>query len=339
MLPESLVTLPSNRNDQDMSDVWNQNEIDASVRAYMWMHRSVAAGYKPVKSQVRKALLAGPLSARSNGSLELRFADISSVLSEMGEPWLAGYLPRHNVGTNTSAVIRNAISEYRSGSRSARRVSFLIKRIPQEVVNAAATGLAQGEVFEYPDSTTFDAALDGKLLAPKRVIGYAALLHYGAPLLPEDFSGGEGTPAFEAIRNAGIGLVLKVNDAEAPEFRQAVKKALSEPLPKPAGQMQPVKTESRTMSFARDPQVVAYVEQRAKGVCERCERDAPFLRGADDRPFLEVHHVIPLSDGGRDTVDNAVALCPNCHRECHHGKDVAVLRASLLRVAQGLGEM
>jgi 5-methylcytosine-specific restriction protein A len=46
-----------------------------------------------------------------------------------------------------------------------------------------------------------------------------------------------------------------------------------------------------------------------------------------------------LSDGGRDTVDNAVALCPNCHRECHHGKDVAGLRASLLRVAQGLGEV
>jgi 5-methylcytosine-specific restriction protein A len=46
-----------------------------------------------------------------------------------------------------------------------------------------------------------------------------------------------------------------------------------------------------------------------------------------------------LSEGGGDTVDNAVALCPNCHRECHHGGDVAGLRASLLRVAQGAVEM
>jgi hypothetical protein len=322
-----------------MSEVWNQNEIDSAVRAYLWMQRSVASGYKPVKSQVRKALLAGPLSARSDGSLERRFSNISSVLRDMGEPWLDGYLPLVNVGSKTAGVVRDAISEYRSGSRTSRRVTFLIKSIPPEVVSAAATGLARGEVFEYPDSTTFDAVIDGELVAPKKVVGYAALLHYGAPLLPEDFSGGEGTPAFEAIRRAGIGLVLKVSDAEAPEFRQAVKKALSEPLPKPAGQVNPAKTESRTTAFARDPQVVAYVEQRAKGVCERCVKDAPFVRGSDGRPFLEVHHVIPLSEGGGDTVDNAVALCPNCHRECHHGGDVAGLRASLLRVAQGAVEM
>ena len=192
-------------------------------------------------------------------------------------------------------------------------------------------------VFDYPDSTTFDAVVDGKLVAPKRVVGYAALRHYGAPLLPEDFSGGEGTPAFEAIRHAGIGLVLKVSDVEAPEFRQAVKRALSGPLPKPAGQIQPARTESRTAGFARDPQVVAYVEQRANGICERCKRDAPFLRGSDNRPFLEVHHVIPLSEDGSDTVENAVALCPNCHRECHHGKELAGLRSALLGTIQSVG--
>ena len=315
-----------------MPDVWSQNEIDAAVRAYLWMLRSTSAGYKPVKSQVRKALLAGPLAARSNGSVELRFANISSVLAEMGEPWLDGYLPRHNVGSNTAELIRNAISEYRSGSRTARRVTFLIKGIPPKLVQEAATRLANGEVFEYPDSTTFDAVVDGKLVAPKRVIGYAGLLHYQAPLIPEDFSGGEGTAAFDAIRRAGIGLVLKV-DAESAEFRKAVKKALSEPLPRPAGQIQPARTVGQTTSFARDPQVVAYVEQRAKGVCERCKNDAPFLRGSDGRPFLEVHHVVPLSENGQDTVDNAVALCPNCHRECHHGNDVAGLRVYLLKVA------
>ncbi len=315
-----------------MSDVWSQNEIDAAVRAYLWMLRSTSAGYKPVKSQVRKALLAGPLAARSNGSVELRFANISSVLAEMGEPWLVGYLPRHNVGSKTAEVIRNAISEYRSGSRTARRVTFLIKEIPEKLVQEAATRLANGEVFDYPDSTTFDVVVDGNLVAPKRVIGYAGMLHYQAPLMPEDFSGGEGTAAFDAIRKAGLGLVLKVN-AESAEFRKAVKKALSEPLPRPTGQIQPARMVNQTTSFARDPQVVAYVERRAKGVCERCKKDAPFLRGSDGRPFLEVHHVVPLSENGQDTVDNAVALCPNCHRECHHGNDIAGLRVYLLTIA------
>ncbi|WP_170319512.1 HNH endonuclease signature motif containing protein [Polyangium spumosum] len=40
---------------------------------------------------------------------------------------------------------------------------------------------------------------------------------------------------------------------------------------------------------------------------------------ADGRVFLETHHVIPLAAGGPDTIANVVALCPNHHREAHHG--------------------
>ncbi|MFM0350878.1 HNH endonuclease [Paraburkholderia sp. RL17-347-BIC-D] len=28
---------------------------------------------------------------------------------------------------------------------------------------------------------------------------------------------------------------------------------------------------------------------------------------------------MPLAQGGPDTVANAIALCPNCHRERHYG--------------------
>ncbi|MBP6603727.1 MAG: HNH endonuclease [Verrucomicrobiales bacterium] len=28
----------------------------------------------------------------------------------------------------------------------------------------------------------------------------------------------------------------------------------------------------------------------------------------------------PTQSGGEDTINNAAALCPNCHREVHHGK-------------------
>lgn len=34
-------------------------------------------------------------------------------------------------------------------------------------------------------------------------------------------------------------------------------------------------------------------------------------------PYLEEHHVVRLADGGADAIDNAVALCPNCHRRVH----------------------
>lgn len=70
--------------------------------------------------------------------------------------------------------------------------------------------------------------------------------------------------------------------------------------------------------FVRNADVVAEVLVRAGGKCEICHRDAPFVRG-DGRPYLEVHHVVQLADGGDDTTENAVATCPNCHRREHYG--------------------
>ena len=58
---------------------------------------------------------------------------------------------------------------------------------------------------------------------------------------------------------------------------------------------------------------------RANGQCERCLLAAPFLRKSNRSPYLEVHHKIPLSEDGPDTLDNVLALCPNCHREVHFG--------------------
>ena len=59
--------------------------------------------------------------------------------------------------------------------------------------------------------------------------------------------------------------------------------------------------------------------RRAKGYCEKCGCKAPFIRKSDNTPYLEVHHTIPLSEGGADNLDNTIALCPNCHRELHFG--------------------
>ena len=71
--------------------------------------------------------------------------------------------------------------------------------------------------------------------------------------------------------------------------------------------------------FRRNPDVVASVLNRANGKCEHCGNEAPFIRSVDGTPYLEVHHRIMLADGGEDTTDNAMAVCPNCHRELHFG--------------------
>ena len=74
-----------------------------------------------------------------------------------------------------------------------------------------------------------------------------------------------------------------------------------------------------TIVYERNSDVVAEVQYRAKGICEKCLKTAPFDRKSDGSPYLEVHHEVPLAKGGDDTVENAIALCPNCHREAHFG--------------------
>lgn len=73
--------------------------------------------------------------------------------------------------------------------------------------------------------------------------------------------------------------------------------------------------------FRRNSDVIAEVLVRAKGKCELCHGDAPFIKASDGSPYLEVHHWIPLAENGEDTVENAVALCPNCHKQTHFGKN------------------
>lgn len=75
----------------------------------------------------------------------------------------------------------------------------------------------------------------------------------------------------------------------------------------------------QTTAFLRSPDVVLEVLERAAGRCEACKCVAPFLKASTGEPYLEVHHVVRLADDGDDTVENSVALCPNCHRKEHFG--------------------
>ena len=62
--------------------------------------------------------------------------------------------------------------------------------------------------------------------------------------------------------------------------------------------------------------VAELTRRRAKGICQLCDRPAPF-HDKKDEAYLEPHHIVWRSQGGADTVDNSVALCPNCHKKMH----------------------
>lgn len=81
----------------------------------------------------------------------------------------------------------------------------------------------------------------------------------------------------------------------------------------------PSKTVVTTTVYGRNPHIVVEVLNRANGICENCNKLAPFIRESDGTPYLEVHHIIRLADGGEDSLENTIAVCPNCHRELHYG--------------------
>ena len=73
---------------------------------------------------------------------------------------------------------------------------------------------------------------------------------------------------------------------------------------------------TETIVHYRDPYLKQMVKRIADGKCQHCGNDAPFI-DKHGEPYLESHHVIRLADGGQDTMDNVVAVCPNCHRKLH----------------------
>ena len=78
----------------------------------------------------------------------------------------------------------------------------------------------------------------------------------------------------------------------------------------------PKRTLTEVERTERSALVAKYVKERAGGICQLCNKPAPFYNKTGE-PYLECHHIVWLAKGGSDEVRNAVALCPNCHRKMH----------------------
>lgn len=96
-------------------------------------------------------------------------------------------------------------------------------------------------------------------------------------------------------------------------------------------------TKSVTLNrFVRNQYISTYAKLRACGICELCDQEAPF-RDRFGKPFLETHHIVYLSKGGKDSIDNVVALCPNCHRRIHNLASYTDLQKLLMKRESEIG--
>ncbi|MGA0615921.1 HNH endonuclease [Paracoccus sp. KR1-242] len=100
-----------------------------------------------------------------------------------------------------------------------------------------------------------------------------------------------------------------------------------------AAKADPLRSQVIATAFERSRLICTYVFARAGGKCENCNLAAPFTR-ENGSPYLEAHHIRRLTDGGPDDPRFMIGLCPNCHRQAHHGAGRQVLNDDMLRIVQ-----
>ncbi len=77
---------------------------------------------------------------------------------------------------------------------------------------------------------------------------------------------------------------------------------------------------------ARDAELARWYLADRKYECEVDRTHTTFISGASQKPYMEVHHYVPVSQEDKvagewslDVPSNLMALCPTCHRAFHHG--------------------
>ncbi|WAJ69524.1 HNH endonuclease [Catenovulum adriaticum] len=74
----------------------------------------------------------------------------------------------------------------------------------------------------------------------------------------------------------------------------------------------------------RDVTLAAQVMRRKNYTCEFSKNHSTFTSASTDHPYVEIHHLIPISNNkdfaySLDVQANLIVLCPNCHRAIHYG--------------------
>lgn len=195
-------------------------------------------------------------------------------------------------------------------------VAFALVR-PHHVWQAVRAIMAGARDPAYRDSTDYDViAPDGVRLPPKWVFAWAASTALGFRVLPEHFRGGEGTPAFRVLRDAGFAIVAKASPAPVGVVVAAAPWEVAWGEVDAAAFAHLTRERHPALRHAKRSEVAA-LHRRWR--CEGCGLDPDARHGPEGEWLLEVHHV-PSPDTADDrppALADCLLLCANCHRVAH----------------------
>lgn len=225
---------------------WTNDELEASVDAYLAIQARYPNDEKFNKSAEHKLLQDGVLANRNTKSIDYRLQNISALFDELGLKPIVHYKPKVNIGSGIAARLT-------------------------------------------------------KILETKGLL----------------------TQSTELLANEPGVRSRHVKPAKVQSFVDA-----------PEDDSPPQQGVTVTRYFVRNSKIKGWILENAKGICEACDQPGPFEM--DGKPYLEVHHVKHLAQQGKDRKNNTVALCPNCHRRCHHSSDREEFTDSLYKKVKRL---
>ena len=330
----------------DRGTRWTPEELKRSVVVYSELFLLQQSGQTFTKAPYARRL--AEELGRSVGSIEYRFQNISAVLSRQGSAFVSGYLPAHNVGAAVAANIAEELvflgllpTSVLSGNTRGKQ------DVVNEICDLVGIDRLQVSVGSSVPASLFSAASEfvgldnfagGMDVRAQRVVASMGLRWLpGIHDSSTSPSGGGGTVQLEGLEQLLRALRIRgaVDLSDADQVLDLGNKMAqisgSVETDKPMLPAPVAQDKTLRMRYVRDPKVVRDVFNRANGQCECCGDPAPFVRGSDGTPFLELHHVVPLSDDGSDRIENAIACCPNCHRALHHASDASQRREALYK--------
>ena len=92
-----------------------------------------------------------------------------------------------------------------------------------------------------------------------------------------------------------------------------------------ARQPRQIQTQGGGQTFQRSLQLAEYVRELNHRACAVGKASCAVFNARDGRPYVEVHHVVPMAMQGRSTINldrstNMVPVCPRCHACLHRGQ-------------------
>ncbi len=205
------------------------------------------------------------------------------------------------------------------------RYGYYDMETPDDTFLYTGEGQAGDMQFTKGNAAIRNSISHGKDLHLFKYVGKGKVEYIGQ-MLCQGYQVKEGPDVNSHVRKVIVFELLPVERALVPPYTQLSSlefTASLEELREKALAEASEQTDTNTRQVAireRSKAIRAYVLRRANGICEGCNKPAPFNTPAG-LPFLEPHHIRKLSDGGPDDPVWVAALCPNCHAKAHYGAE------------------